>query len=97
VIDVPNTYATELSLARRTVILKMRGQVDPSDDSTRDSFVVTEDDYIDYLGRADVSAGVPVGLRDSQVRLHGLRRAHGADRTGAPPRRGGSPDERRVG
>jgi len=61
VIDVPNTYATELSLAQRTVILKMRGQVDPSDDSTRDGFVVTEDDYIDYLGRADVSGGVPSG------------------------------------
>jgi DNA-binding SARP family transcriptional activator len=72
VIDVPNTYATELSLTRRTVILKMRGQADLSDDSTRDGFVVTEDDYIEYLGRADVSAGVPVGLAAALRRSHFL-------------------------
>src|SRR5438874_11335938 len=29
-IEVPNTYADELSLDRRTVILKLHGQVDPS-------------------------------------------------------------------
>ena len=40
----------------------MRGQVDPSPTLECDSFVVTEDDYIDYLGRADVSAALPVGL-----------------------------------
>jgi DNA-binding SARP family transcriptional activator len=72
VIDVPNTYATELSLDRRTVILKMRGQVDPSQDPSRDSFVVTEDDYIEYLGRADVASGVPIGLAAALRRSHFL-------------------------
>jgi DNA-binding SARP family transcriptional activator len=72
VIDVPNTYATELSLERRTVILKIRGQVDPAADATRDSFVVTEDDYIHYLGRGDVASSVPVGLAATLRRSHFL-------------------------
>jgi len=71
VIDIPNTYATELSLERRSVILKIRGQVDPSD-AGADSFVVTEDDYIDYLLRADVAAAVPVGLAATLRRSHFL-------------------------
>ena len=71
VIEVPNTYATELSLDRRTVILKIRGQLDPGADGT-DSFVVTEDDYIDYLVRADVASAVPVGLAATLRRSHFL-------------------------
>lgn len=71
VIDVPNTYATELSLERRSVILKICGQVDPSD-AGADSFVVTEDDFIDYLLRADVAAAVPVGLVATLRRSHFL-------------------------
>jgi hypothetical protein len=46
---LPNTYATELSLERRTVILKLHGQVDRGPEREWESFVVTEDDYIDYL------------------------------------------------
>jgi DNA-binding SARP family transcriptional activator len=72
VIDLPNTYAAELSLERRTVILKMRGQADPGDDRAHDSFVVTEDDYLDYLRRADVASGVPVGLAAALRRSHFL-------------------------
>jgi hypothetical protein len=64
VIDVPNTYATELSLERRTVILKVRGGTD--------GFVVTEDDYIDYLSRGDVATAVPVGLAATLRRSHFL-------------------------
>jgi hypothetical protein len=71
VIDVPNTYAAELSLERRTVILKIRGQVGPPSEGA-DSFVVTEDDYIDYLGRADVASAVPVGLAATLRRSHFL-------------------------
>jgi hypothetical protein len=71
VIDVPNTYAAELSLERRTIILKIRGQADPSD-GRDDSFVVTEDDYIDYLVRADVAGSVPVGLAATLRRSHFL-------------------------
>jgi DNA-binding SARP family transcriptional activator len=72
VIDVPNTYAAELSLARRTVILKVRGQVDATPARDWESFVVTEDDHIDYLGRADVASGVPVGLAATLRRSHFL-------------------------
>src|SRR5215217_5505915 len=72
VIDVPNTYAAELSLARRTVILKVRGQIDASPSRDWESFVVTEDDHIDYLGRADVASGVPVGLAATLRRSHFL-------------------------
>jgi hypothetical protein len=72
VIDLPNTYATEVSLERRTVILKLRGGVDPTPEREFESFVVTEDDYIEYLGRADVAAGVPVGLAATLRRSHFL-------------------------
>ena len=69
---VPNTYATELSLERRTVILKLHGRLDPSAGARADSFVVTEDDYIDYLARGDVASAVPVGLAAKLRRSHFL-------------------------
>jgi hypothetical protein len=69
-IELPNTYATELSLERRTVVLKLRGRVDPSPGREWDSFVVTEDDYIEYLAQSDVSAAVPVGLAANLQRSH---------------------------
>jgi len=72
VIDVPNTYATEVALDRRTVILKVRGGIDASPAREWESFVVTEDDYIEYLGRADVASGVPVGLAAALRRSHFL-------------------------
>jgi hypothetical protein len=56
----PNKYDA-LSLDQRTVILKIHGAVD-RDDADRDSFVITEDHYIDYLTRTDVSTLVPVTL-----------------------------------
>src|SRR6266540_2810589 len=37
-----------------------------------ESFVVTEDDYIDYLSRSDVAAAVPVGLAAKLRRSHFL-------------------------
>ena len=70
VIEVPNTYAAELSLDRRTVILKVRGHADPAREW--ESFVVTEDDYIEYLGRADVASGAPVGLAATLRHSHFL-------------------------
>jgi hypothetical protein len=71
-IDVPNTYATELSLERRTVILKLHGAVDPFPERAWESFVITEDDYIDYLGRSDVASSVPVALAARLRRSHFL-------------------------
>jgi DNA-binding SARP family transcriptional activator len=72
VVDLPNTYATELSLEERTVILKLHGQVDRGPEREWESFVITEDDYIDYLSRSDVAAAVPVGLAAKLRRSHFL-------------------------
>jgi len=71
VIDVPNTYATELSLERRTVILKLHGGVE------LESFVVTEDDYIDYLADGDVGGAIPVALAAKLRRSHFLFLGYG--------------------
>ena len=72
VIDLPNTYATELSLERRTVILKLHGGVDPTPTRALESFVVTEDDYIDYLAHGDIGSAVPVALAAKLRRSHFL-------------------------
>jgi DNA-binding SARP family transcriptional activator len=72
VVDLPNTYATELSLEERTVILKLHGQVDRGPEREWESFVVTEDDYIDYLSQSNVAAAVPVGLAAKLRRSHFL-------------------------
>jgi DNA-binding SARP family transcriptional activator len=71
-IDLPNTYATELSLERRTVILKLHGQVDRGPEREWESFVVTEDDYIDYLAQMDLTGAVPVSLAAKLRRSHFL-------------------------
>jgi hypothetical protein len=71
-VDVPNTYATELSLERRTVLLKLHGAVDPFPEREWESFVITEDDYFDYLGRSDVAAAVPVAVAARLRRSHFL-------------------------
>jgi DNA-binding SARP family transcriptional activator len=71
VIDVPNTYAVELSLEERTVILKLHGGV-VADAPLQESFVVTEDDYIDYLGQTDVAGAIPVALSAKLRRSHFL-------------------------
>ena len=47
-IEVPNAYA-ELTLDERPAILKLHGQVDRRPQRDRESFVVSEDDYIGYL------------------------------------------------
>ena len=71
-IDVPNTYATELSLEQRTILLKLHGAVDPLPEREWESFVITEDDYIDYLGHSELSAVVPVALAARLRRSHFL-------------------------
>jgi DNA-binding SARP family transcriptional activator len=72
-IEVPNTYATELSLERRTIILKLHGQVGRSaEDREWESFVVTEDDYIEYLAQSEVASVVPVALGAKLRRSHFL-------------------------
>jgi DNA-binding SARP family transcriptional activator len=71
-IDVPNEYATELSLDERTIILKLHGQVDPRLERAWESFVVTEDDYIDYLVQTEVASVLPVALAAKLRRSHFL-------------------------
>jgi DNA-binding SARP family transcriptional activator len=77
VIDVPNTYATELSLERRTVVLKLHGGVDASPGRERESFVVTEDDYIDYLAGGGAGTSIPVALAAKLRRNHFLFLGYG--------------------
>jgi DNA-binding SARP family transcriptional activator/class 3 adenylate cyclase len=72
VIEIPNTYATELSLDRRTVVLKLHGGVDRDTAREWESFVVTEDDYIDYLARDELANLIPVGLTAKLRRSHFL-------------------------
>lgn len=59
VIDRPNKY-NDLRLDRSPVIAKIHGAVDRR--GHQDSFVITEDHYIDYLSRADVGGLFPVNL-----------------------------------
>jgi DNA-binding SARP family transcriptional activator len=69
VIDVPNAY-TGIDPAERTVILKIHGAADPRPERVRESFVVSEDDYIGYLAQAELASAVPVTL------VAKLRRSH---------------------
>jgi DNA-binding SARP family transcriptional activator len=70
VIELPNTYVTELSLERRTIVLKLHGGGD-------DGYVVTEDDYIGYLTSGDVASAVPVALAAKLRRSHFLFLGYG--------------------
>ena len=72
VITEPNLYATELSLDRRTVILRLHGRVDRDDGREWESFVITEDDYIGYLAPGELASVIPVGLAARLRRSHFL-------------------------
>ena len=72
VITEPNLYATELSLERRTVILRVHGRVDRDDGREWESFVVTEDDYIGYLAPGELASVIPVALAARLRRSHFL-------------------------
>jgi hypothetical protein len=69
-INVPNEYDA-LSLEDRTVILKLHGAVN-RENAKRDSYVITEDNYIDYLSRTDFSGQIPITLRDVMSESHFL-------------------------
>jgi hypothetical protein len=71
-IDRPNEFVAELGLAERTVILKLHGQVDRTPDRAWESFVVTEDDYIDYLAQSEISSVLPVAVAAKLRRSHFL-------------------------
>ncbi|MFQ5342890.1 MAG: SIR2 family protein [Anaerolineae bacterium] len=67
-IERPNEYRA-LALDQRPVILKIHGAVDRAAEE-QDSFVITEDHYIDYLTRTDISNLIPATL------VAKLRRSH---------------------
>jgi SIR2-like domain len=69
-IEIPNEYRA-LSLDRRTVILKLHGAVD-RENPERDSYVITEDHYIDYLTRTELAGLLPVTLAAKLRRSHFL-------------------------
>jgi len=69
-IEVPNEY-TGLSLEERPVILKLHGAVDRTD-GKRDSYVITEDSYIDYLVGPDVGTQIPFQLLERMEESHYL-------------------------
>jgi hypothetical protein len=66
----PNEYIS-VSPDKCTVILKIHGAVDRSKPE-RDSYVITEDDYIDYLTQTDISKLVPVRLAEKMKTSHFL-------------------------
>ena len=70
VVDRPNTYAGIST--ERPVILKIHGQVDRTPGREWESFVVSEDDYIDYLAQTDLASVVPVTIAARLRRSHYL-------------------------
>ncbi|HSS72469.1 MAG TPA: BTAD domain-containing putative transcriptional regulator [Gaiellaceae bacterium] len=70
-IEVPNAYG-DLSLDRRTVVLKILGGIDQRPERAWESFVVSEDDHIDYLAQAEITVVLPVTLAARLRRSHFL-------------------------
>lgn len=77
VIRVPNEYNDpDLRSSRLPVVLKIHGAVDTTE-ATGDSYVITEDHYIDYLARADTSNFLPAVIRTRLQNSHILFLAYG--------------------
>jgi DNA-binding SARP family transcriptional activator/class 3 adenylate cyclase len=70
-VEVPNAYA-DISLERRPVILKIHGGIDRRPEREWESFVVSEDDHIDYLAQAEIAVVLPVTLAAKLRRSHFL-------------------------
>lgn len=70
VIKVPKRY-DRVSSELRTVVLKIHGAVDRRDDAD-DSYVITEDDYIDYLTHTAPNELIPVRLLAELLNSHFL-------------------------
>jgi hypothetical protein len=72
-IKFPNKYTSlKLPVSERTVILKLHGAVDRANPKG-DSYVITEDDYIDYLAaQADVGGQIPIAVRERMADNHFL-------------------------
>lgn len=66
----------DLDLNERTVIYKMHGAVDRKQPE-RDSYVITEDDYIDFLARMTKNKAVPAIFAELFQRRHFLFLGYG--------------------
>ena len=75
VIRVPNAYDA-LDPDQRTVVLKIHGAVD-REDERHDSYVITEDHYIEYLTRSNPSELFPVKVLAKLVNNHMLFLGYG--------------------
>jgi hypothetical protein len=67
-IERPNEYT---GMSDRTVVLKLHGAIDRADPKG-DSYVITEDNYIDYLTRGDIAGQLPVTVRERLGESHFL-------------------------
>jgi SIR2-like domain len=67
---VPKTYRG-FSLGERTVLLKIHGAVDRQDE-LEDSYVITEDHYLDYVARTNVYNLIPAALMARMSSSHFL-------------------------
>lgn len=70
IVGTPKRF-TDPILEQRPAIMKIHGAVDRSD-GTRDSYVITEDHYIDFLQRTEISTLVPLSLVPSLQASHFL-------------------------
>jgi len=70
VIERPNSY-DGLAVDERTVILKIHGAIDRQN-ADRDSYVITEDHYIDYLTKTDIGQLIPAELLAKLTHSHFL-------------------------
>jgi hypothetical protein len=76
-IEKPNEY-TNFSLRDRPVVMKIHGEVKRNTgDSEDDYYVVTEDDYIDYLTRTEISNLIPTTLLSKMRRSRFLFLGYG--------------------
>jgi hypothetical protein len=66
---VPIRKPNETLLSPHAVILKLHGAIDRTD-ARGDSYVITEDNYIDYLTRTDIAGRIPVTLRERMENSH---------------------------
>ncbi len=70
IIDKPNKYLG-LDLTERTTIVKIHGVLDRAN-RARDSYVITEDHYIDYLATKDSAQQLPAQLLEKMSWSHFL-------------------------
>ena len=69
VVHEPNAY-TGFALEERSALLKIHGHLDRGETRAQESFVVSEDDHIDYLVGGDSVGALPVQLAARLRRSH---------------------------